>query len=117
MKMKVGFNDYELKRFDNMDKVINEMNMEEDKYVSIDGACNPWKRKIRIVDDEGNAAGYNEQTLWHELVHAMLHEIGRSDLWDDEVLVDNLGKIIWSFLKNNNLVKIYEYLGERTCKA
>lgn len=51
------------------------------------------------------------QSFFHECVHAMLDEIGQDELSCNEGFVDSFAKQIYGFLKNNNLEKIYTFLG------
>lgn len=44
------------------------------------------------------------QTFFHELVHAMLHEIGNDRQCEDESLVSPLGNVLYQVLKDNELV-------------
>ena len=43
------------------------------------------------------------QTFFHELVHAMLHEVGNDDQCNDESLVNPLGNVLYQVLKDNEL--------------
>ncbi|WP_214464547.1 ImmA/IrrE family metallo-endopeptidase [Levilactobacillus brevis] len=43
------------------------------------------------------------QTLFHELVHVMLHEVGNDDQCNDESLVNPLGNVLYQVLKDNEL--------------
>jgi len=52
------------------------------------GECDFAKRTIRIA--EGTSAENWRATLWHEVFHALLFELGRDKLSDDEALVEGL---------------------------
>lgn len=43
-----------------------------------------------------------EQTLMHEMVHAMMHEAGLDELSNDEVIVNQLGILLYQVLKEND---------------
>ena len=58
-----------------------------------------------------------KQTFWHEVVHAMLDEIGEEELCEDEGFVDAFAKQLYGLIHRNKIDKIYDYLGgknERT---
>lgn len=52
------------------------------------GECDFAKRRIRV--DDGTSAENWRATLWHEIFHALLYELGRDKLADDEALVEGL---------------------------
>lgn len=52
------------------------------------GECDFAKRRIRIA--EGTSAENWRATLFHEYFHALLYELGREKLADDEALVEGL---------------------------
>lgn len=52
------------------------------------GECDFSRRRIRIA--EGTSAENWRATLWHEIFHALLYELGREKLADDEALVEAL---------------------------
>ena len=56
-------------------------------------------------------------TLWHEVVHAMLDELGLNGLMTDEGFVDALAKQIYGFLEKNDIQKLYDYLGDKNGKT
>lgn len=51
-----------------------------------------WKGK-KVPEDS------QEQTFYHELVHCILDDIGHADLSEDEVLVQNFGKLLHQFMQ------------------
>ena len=51
-----------------------------------------------------------KQTFWHEVVHAIFDELGRSELGYNEDLVDSIGKLIYAFHEDNKLDRIYAQL-------
>jgi|688.fasta_scaffold28640_9 hypothetical protein len=73
------------------------------KRIPIKGSGNcrglwvPDKNLIYVV--VGNT-DLEEQTLWHEIVHAMLDNIGYQELSDDEQFVDRLGSILHQVYKS-----------------
>lgn len=73
------------------------------------GITNPFNATIDIL--KSLPAQAKQQTLWHELFHAFFDEIGAMDLSNDEGLVDALAKQVHFFLCNNNLDKIYDFIG------
>ena len=55
------------------------------------------------------------QVLWHEIVHAMLDEMGESELSENEKFVDVLAKHIYGVLTRNNHQQIVDELGVGLC--
>ena len=51
-----------------------------------------------------------KQTLWHEVVHGILFELGEQELNSNEGFVDAFSKQLYAFNENNKLNKIYEKL-------
>jgi len=51
------------------------------------------KNEIRLYTD-GVCESVVEHTFYHELVHFLFHYAGRSDLSDDETLVDTIGGLL-----------------------
>ena len=104
MKVNIGHNSYNLKK---------EKNLECEGYDTVYGLCDSELKYIGINTSGDKSKVFNEQIFWHEVVHGMLFEIGQDTLSCDEVLVDSLGKVLWAFHRDNNLDKIYTYLGEK----
>jgi hypothetical protein len=52
------------------------------------GECDFARKRIRIA--EGTSPENWRATLWHEFFHAVLYELGRDKLSDDEALVEGL---------------------------
>ncbi len=52
------------------------------------GECDFAKRRIRV--DGGTSTENWRATMWHEIFHALLYELGRDKLSDDEALVEGL---------------------------
>lgn len=53
-----------------------------------DGACSPSRQLIQLRD--GMGAEKAAQTFYHELLHALLDQLGYSELYGDEHLVQGL---------------------------
>lgn len=44
-------------------------------------------------------------TFYHELFHAMFHTLGKTELYQDEALVDTLGSLMWQVIKTSKFDK------------
>ena len=84
MKLKIGPFRYKVVRKDNM---------------SDWGEANHGKTQITI-NKELHAQQFKE-TLWHEVLHTLLLQLGKKDLSRDEELVDGLAHSVMAFLKDN----------------
>lgn len=60
----------------------------EAKLKDCAGECDFSKRTIRLA--EGTSVENWRATAWHEILHALLWELGRDKLSDDEALVEGL---------------------------
>jgi hypothetical protein len=49
-----------------------------------------------------------QNTYFHELAHNILGMIGRIDLSDDEVLVQNIGNMLFEFMRTADWIRIEE---------
>ena len=58
----------------------------------VQGFC--YFAKSEIVVFDGPNKELTRATMWHESVHAILRELGRSELMNDEALVDGLANAI-----------------------
>lgn len=58
-------------------------------------------KKAEILISENLSDSRKEQTLFHEMVHAMLFESG-SDEYDNEELVNQLGLIMYQVFRDND---------------
>lgn len=85
---KVGAIDYEVKDMDYVEIDDNK------NYI---GKCTYTNSTIEIV--KGLSKTRREQTLIHELLHAMLNEAGISN--HDEDLVNRLGIVLHQFIIDN----------------
>lgn len=78
--------------------------MREDLQEQADcwGRWTPHKHLIELqVPDKKNGITYSfiVQTFWHEVTHAILDNVGQSELSGDEGLVDLIGQCIYQVLK------------------
>lgn len=55
------------------------------------------------------------QSFWHEVVHGIMDEIGRPELYSDEGFTEAVSKQLYALHKNNNIKKIYDYIGAAKC--
>lgn len=97
MKILVGGSEYKLK-------------FTEDIEDNACGFLDPTNGEIVVCSDMNQQL--IKQTFWHEVVHAMLEESGNIKISNNEEIVDALARQIYCFFKNNNLEKIYKFLGE-----
>lgn len=71
------------------------------------------KNEIYIWDTGDHGEQSKEQTFWHEIVHAIIHERNFSlSKADEETSVDELATGIYSLMKDNDLLP-----GQRTPKG
>lgn len=59
--------------------------------------------KLTIKIQEDIARQQQEQTLLHEVVHAILYQMGRTELNNDEVFVDTFADYLYGFIQDNKL--------------
>ena len=101
MKVHIGSLDYDL--------VVTEDKIEygnpDDEIL---GLCEEYQ--CRIVVAKNYPKQTKQQTFWHEVIHAMMMELGQKDLFDDEGFTDSMAKQLHMFFKNNKVEKIYEKL-------
>lgn len=106
MKVRIGSTKYEINK--GTDKEISKiMECDDDKY-SISGITNFFDSVITI--NSSYPAQTMKQTFWHETVHALLEEIGQSELSQNEDFVESVAKQLYGFHQDNNLEKIYAFL-------
>ena len=99
MKLVIGVTDYEL-------KLTDEVVHSEDEVCG----TQDWVHgEIKISTKTPSQTRL--QTFWHEVVHAILDEIGAGELNNDEGFVDAFGKQIYGVMKRNKIDKLYEYVG------
>jgi hypothetical protein len=61
------------------------------------GRCKSTLGELHVVttwDGETIPDDSQEQTLWHEIFHAILNEIGQLKLSEDEILVQSVGAML-----------------------
>ena len=104
MKLIVGATDYELKK--SPKECLCKFNPDEEHMTT--GLCDSLNCEILI--NEEFPLQIKRQAFWHEVVHAMLEQIGLHDLSLDECFVDAFGKQLYGLHKNNNLEKVYAFL-------
>lgn len=103
MKVKLNSTTYKISQQNNLTAGDDE--------VSCCGYLDEYKN--RIVIDKGLPKHVKTLTLIHELTHALLIEMGEYELTNDERFVEGFSRQIYSFLQNNNVVKLEQILGEK----
>ena len=88
-KIKIGGMEYQVKEV--------EFDKSDDNVIL--GECRFEKAEILI--NEKLSDNRKEQTIFHEMVHAMLFEAGSIE-YDDEILVNQLGLIMYQVFKDND---------------
>lgn len=56
-----------------------------------------WIEKTSVSEDLKGI------TFYHELFHAIFHTLGKTDLYQDEALVDMMGNLMWQFIKTSKV--------------
>jgi len=97
MKVKIGYSNYELSK--------TKQILEQDAL----GLIQLHSKKIQIYD--GFDEQTKKQTFWHEFVHAALHEIDATELNNNETFINMLGKVIYAFLEDNSVERVYKQIG------
>lgn len=112
MKIRIGSTKYELNKRSDKEmtqcKSIAYQDDERIEDVEIAGFTSFFDCKIDI--NNSYPAQTKKQTFWHEAVHAILQEVGQSELCDNEDFVESIGKQLYGFHEDNNLEKIYSFL-------
>lgn len=98
------------------------LTMQLSKSVNVLGVKYKVKLQSRLIENDESLLGMTDfpndtiwlrkgmdmqrtqQTLIHELVHAMLYEVGNDD-YNSENLVNPLGNILYQVIKDNKLIK------------
>lgn len=106
MNIRIGSVDYNLSYGEISDEIKKDL-----EAVELAGYVDEKNSVIRISN--GFNSNISTQAFWHEVVHAMLFELGMDDLSSDEGFVDALAKQIFIFHRDNNIGKIYEYIGDK----
>lgn len=114
MKLNLGSMEYEII----LKNPIEEFELEKEKENKDEdhvyaGLIVPYDADLYISPEY--EAQVKAQSFWHEVMHGVMDEIGRQDLYNDEGLIEAIAKQIYSILKNNDMRKIYEYLGAEKC--
>lgn len=103
MKLRIGSTKYELNK-------CGEKEMEE--YGDLEHEVAGFTKFFDCTIDINNTYPTQtvKQTLWHEVVHAILLEVGQSDLCGNEDFVESVSKQLYAFHEDNDLEKIYSFL-------
>lgn len=96
IELKIGAHKYEV-------SFVDEIGERDDRF----GHC--FSRNLKIFIDNRVAQSQQEETMFHEAIHAMCEQLrlfpptdqGNED---EERLVQSLGHAIFLFLKENNLL-------------
>lgn len=76
-----------------------EVSLEDEYIVHREQLCRglwcPEQNKIRLANAKDQADSILHQTLWHEMVHAVLDRLGEDELSNNEKLVDLLGQAFY----------------------
>ena len=92
-KVKIGAHDY---------KIIFRDDLDDENF----GVCRP--KKLTIFIDEDAAQTQQEETFFHEVLHAIYSQVGLAKQWDpekEEKEVQVLGHAFYQFLKENDMLK------------
>jgi hypothetical protein len=79
-----------------------ELNSEKTASQTALGLCSYIEARIYIAQrarGEQVAKAVQEQTLHHEVIHAMLDAIGYDDLGQDEKFVNSMGTLLHQFIE------------------
>lgn len=79
-------------------KFVDEIKVEDD--AEVDGICNPFTRTISIAKDEASDMNI---TLFHEIIHAILHTGQYHDISQNEPLVEFLARGLNAMVKQGLL--------------
>jgi len=61
-----------------------------------------YVKALITLTDEKVSDSIVEETFYHELVHAILHSLGRKDLNEDESFVQSFAILLYQFEKTKN---------------
>lgn len=111
MKVKLGVTEYDLKMFSNEEMDDYFDSEDGGKKLITGGFIHPIHNIIRINKDTPKQSRI--QSFFHECVHGMFDELGRTELYEDEDLVNSLSKQIYGLYKFNNLDKICLFLEDK----
>ena len=112
MKVKIGVTEYDLKLISDQEimTIFSDAN-DDDENTFVGGLVSLAKNTIRINKDFPLQT--RVQSFFHECVHAMLDEIGESELFQDEDFVDAFSKQIYGLFTANKLDKILLLLEDK----
>lgn len=106
MKVKIGNVNYKI-----------EMTTSADKDMPKDTRGIIFYEQLRILLDKELPNELKEQTLYHELSHAICEQtsfnnMSMEKLGDNgyEIFIDSLGKILYNFIHNNDLQKLENFV-------
>lgn len=113
MKVKIGVTEYDLKLISDQEitAIFSEANEEDVENSFVGGLVSLAQNTIRINKDFPLQT--RVQSFFHECVHAMLDEIGESELFQDEDFVDAFSKQIYGLFTANKLDKILLLLEDK----
>lgn len=113
MKVKIGVTKYDLKLISDQEitAIFSDANKEDVENTFIGGLVSLEQNTIRINKDLPLQT--RVQSFFHECVHAMLDEIGESELFQDEDFVDAFSKQIYGLFTANKLDKVLLLLEDK----
>lgn len=107
MKVNIGGTVYEVK-VRPVDEVNSVLSSRSD-LGECAGFCDFMNEQIYIAKEYPIES--KKKILLHEIVHAMLVEIG-SEMNDDEYFVDALSRQLYTFINKNNLDKLLSFVAK-----
>jgi Zn-dependent peptidase ImmA (M78 family) len=113
MKVKIGVTEYDLKLISDkeMKASFSDANDSDAENTFVGGLISLAQNTIRINKDLPLQTRI--QSFFHECVHAMLDEIGESELFQDEDFVDAFSKQIYGLFTANKLDKVLLFLEDK----
>lgn len=111
MKLNLGSIEYNLMMKDPVETFTDKEKPDEDCVIA--GLIVPFRAELYVspkFEEQVKA-----QSFWHEVVHGIMDEIGRRDLYDDEGFTEAVAKQLYLLHKNNSVKKIYDYIGADKC--
>ena len=113
MKVKIGVTEYDLKLVSDQEikNSFADANDGDAENTLVAGLVNLAHNTIRINKDLPFQT--RVQGFFHECVHAMLDEIGESELFQDEDFVDAFSKQIYGLFTANKLDKVLLFLEDK----
>ena len=113
MKVKIGVTEYDLKLISDQEitTIFSDANDDDVENAFVGGLVSLAQNTIRINKDLPLQT--RVQSFFHECVHAMLDEIGESELFQDEDFVDAFSKQIYGLFTANKLDKVLLLLEDK----